>query len=121
MRGAEEREKAADDRRRGIAVAVAFDRAILTRAIVQYGLASRRAAASTFLLALLGLPLVALGEALRRDATSARPLQVSIASLLGAGNLAGLLADLRALAGGAPRWGVSLPSLIASTRASSRG
>jgi uncharacterized oligopeptide transporter (OPT) family protein len=120
MRGAEEWEKAADDRRRGIAVAVAFDRAILTRAIVQYGLASRQAAA-TFLLVLLGLPLAALGEALRRDATSARPLQVSIASLLGAGNLAGLLADLRALAGGAPRWGVSLPSLIASTRASSRG
>lgn len=119
MQSTEEWENATDNRPRGIAVAVAFDWAILTligvilaRAITQYGIASRQAAAAAFLLLLLGLPLVALGETLRRGSKGARILQTLLASLIGAGNLIGMIADLRALLGGVPRWSVSLPSLI---------
>jgi len=82
------------------------------RAVVQYGDAARQTAAAAFLL-LLVLPLLALGEALRRGATGARLTRVVIMSLIGAGNLIGVIADLRALLGGVPRWSVSLPSLIA--------
>jgi len=110
MQSAEEWENATPNRPRGIAAAVAFDWAIptliiaiLVRAIVQYGFASRQTAAAAFLLLLLGLPLVALGEALRRGAAVARLTQVVITSLVGAGNLIGLIADLRALLGGVPR------------------
>ncbi len=120
MQSAKEWDKAPDNGPCGVAVAVAFDRAILTlsvtilvRAVVQYGDAARQTAAAAFLLLLLGLPLATLGEALRRGATGARPAQVLIVSLIGAGNLIGVIADLRALLGGVPRWSVSLPSLIA--------
>ncbi len=106
MQSAKKWDKAPDNGPRGVAVAVAFDRAILTlsvtilvRAVVQYGDAARQTAAAAFLLLLLGLPLATLGEAL-------------IVSLIGAGNLIGVIADLRALLGGVPRWSVSLPSLI---------
>jgi hypothetical protein len=119
MRSAEEWENAAHNRPRGIAAAVVFDwasltliAAILARAVVQYGLASRQTAAAAFLLLVLGLPLAALGEALRRGLTGARLTQVLIASLIGAGNLIGLIADLRALLGGTPRWSASLPALV---------
>ena len=118
MQSAEEWENATPNRPRDIAAAVAFDWAvptlivaILVRAVVQHGFASRQTAAAAFLLLLLGLPLVALGEVLRRGATVARLTHVVITSLVGAGNLIGLIADLRALLGGVPRWSVSFPSL----------
>ena len=119
MQSAEEWENATDNRPHGIAAAVALDWAILTlsaatlvRALVQYGFSSRQVAAAAFILLLFGLPLVALGEALRRGSAGARLAQVVITSLIGVGNLFGLIADLRALLGGVPRWSVSLPSLI---------
>ncbi len=119
MQSAEEWENASDNRPRGIAAAVAFDWAILTliaailgRALAQHGVAAQQTAAAAFLLLLFGLPLAALGEALRRGATSARWLQVLIGALIGAANLIGLIADLRSLLGGVPRWSVSLPSLL---------
>jgi hypothetical protein len=119
MRSAEEWENAADNRPRGIAAAVAFDWAVLTliiatltRAIVRYNVTARQTAAAVFLLLLVGVPLVLLGEALRRGLSGARLTQVLVTSLVGVGNLVGLIADLRALLGGAPRWSISFPSLI---------
>ena len=119
MRSTEEWENATDNRPRGIAAAVALDWAILTliatvlmRALVQYGFTSRQVAAAAFLLLLFGLPMVALGEALRRGSAGARLTHVVITSLIGVGNAIGLIADLRALFGGVPRWSISLPSLI---------
>lgn len=117
MHTPKEWEQAAPNQPRGIAAAIAFDWAGLTFlvatlivAVRQYGPASQQTTAAIFLL-LLGLPLVTLGEMLRRGREGARIAQLVITALIGGGNLIGVIADLHLLLNGTIRWSISLPSL----------
>lgn len=119
-RTAEELERAPENQPRGIAVAVIFDWAITTLfiallivAIVQRGAESRQAAAAGFLALVAGLPLVALGEALRRGRGGARLVQIIVSGVIAAINVVGLLRDLGELVRGEIPRTTNLPALLA--------
>jgi hypothetical protein len=116
----EELERAPENQPRGIAVAVVFDwatatlfGALLVVALVQRGLDSRQAAAAGFLTLVIGLPLIALGEALRRGRRGARFVQLAVSGLVAAINVVGLIRDLGELFHGEIPHTTNLPSLIA--------
>ena len=103
---AEEIERAPENQPRGIAVAIIFDWA--TAALVA---ASREVAGILALVA--GLPLVVLGEALRRGRGGARLVQIIVSGLVSAINIAGILRDLGDLTRGEIPRTTNLPSLLA--------
>jgi hypothetical protein len=116
----EELERARENQPRGLAVGVVFDwatamlfGALLVVAIVQRGLDSRQAAAAGFLALVVGLPLVGLGEALRRGRRGARLVQVTVSGLIAAINVVGLIRDLGDLFHGEIPHTTNLPSLLA--------
>ncbi len=122
MRSDEERERAPDHRPRGLAAAIVFDWAavalfvaLLATAIAQRGATSRQAAAAAFLALIAGLPLLGLGETLRRGRRGARLVQIAVSTIFAFGNTAGLLRDLGELARGEIPRTINLPSLLASS------
>ena len=92
MKTDDEFEQAPENQPRGIATAIIFDWSVmvflgtlLIVAIVQRGLTSRQAVSAAGLVLLIGLPLVALGELLRRGRRVARPIQIIVSGLIAAG------------------------------------
>src|SRR5690349_455048 len=97
----EELERAPENQPRGIAVAVVFDWALATLcialvvlAITRYGINSRQAAVTIFLALIAGLPLLFLGEALRRGRGGLRIVQIAVSGLIGGFNVIGVVVDL---------------------------
>jgi hypothetical protein len=116
----DEFEQAPENQPRGIATAIIFDWSVmvflstlLIVAIVQRGLTSRQAVSAAGLVLLIGLPLVALGEMLRRGRRVARPIQIIVSGLIAAGNVVGLLSDLARLTRGVVRPTTNIPALAA--------
>lgn len=116
----DEFEQAPENQPRGVATAIIFDWSLmvflgtlLIIAIVQRGLTSRQAVSAAGLALLIGLPLVGLGELLRRGRRVARSLQIAVSGLIAAGNIVGLLSDLARLTRGVVRPTTSLPALAA--------
>jgi hypothetical protein len=131
----EEFDRAPENQPRGITLAIIFDwglAAFLVAlgivAAAQRGPDSQQAAAAALLAVVLGLPLIALGEALRRGKRPARTVQLIISGLLGALNVVGFIRDLALLlqgirpgvlnftalcAGIAIIWGLTRPQTIA--------
>lgn len=131
----DESDRAPENQPRGIALAIIFDWslaaflvALCIVAAAQRGPYSQQAAAAALLAVVLGLPLLALGEALRRGKRPARTVQLIISGLLGATNVVGFIRDLSLLlqgtrpgpfnltalgAGIAIIWGLTRPQTIA--------
>ena len=130
----EEFERAPENQPRGIALAIIFDWAVAAFlvglcivAAAQRGPYSQQAVAAALLAVVLGLPLLALGEALRRGKRPARTVQLVTSGLLGALNVVGFIRDLSLLlqgtrpgafnitalgAGIAIIWGLTRPQTI---------
>jgi hypothetical protein len=116
----EEFERAPENQPRGITPAIIFDWslaaflvALCIVAAAQRGPRSQQAAAAALLAVVLGLPLIALGEALRRGKRPARTLQVITSGLLGALNVVGLIRDISLLLQGTWPGAFNLTALVA--------
>ena len=116
----DEFEQAPENQPRGIATAIIFDwslmvflSTLLIIAIVQRGLTSRQAASAAGLALLIGLPLVVLGEMVRRGRRVARPIQIVVSGLIASGNVLGFLSDLALLTRGVVRPTTNIPALAA--------
>lgn len=113
-------EQASENQPRGVATAIIFDWSLMVFlstlaivAIIQRGLTSRQAVSAAGLALLIGLPLVGLGELLRRGRRVARPMQIVASGLIAAGNVIGLLSDLARLTRGVVRPTTNIPALAA--------
>jgi hypothetical protein len=116
----DEFEQAPENQPCGVATAIIFDWSLmaflgtlLIVAIVQRGLTSRQAASAAGLALLIGLPLVVLGELLRRGRRAARPIQIVVSGVIAAGNVVGLLSDLARLTHGVVQPTTNIPALAA--------